>query len=85
MSAVGASLAVATPSLNCFKAVNATPPTGPIAVAVYAWGAAIFLVWMVSIVIAMHYEHDIWGSLVSGIGTPTLLIAAINLQQTVTQ
>jgi hypothetical protein len=81
LAIVGATIAVATPALNCVKAVSAAPPEGAIVFSVFGWGILIFLTWIGAIVLAMHYEHDPWGSFVSSVGTPTLLIALITLPQ----
>ena len=79
LAILGASIAIATPAVNCAKAVQIAPPSGPIAMSVIGWGILIFASWLGSIVLAMHYEHDPWGSFVSSVGTPTLLIALITL------
>jgi hypothetical protein len=79
LAIVGASIAVATPAVNCAKAVQVTYPVGPVAISVIGWGGLIAASWLGSIILAMHYEHDPWGSFVSSVGTPTLLIALITL------
>jgi hypothetical protein len=83
MAIGGASIAVATPVLNCLKAVSNAPPSGSIAYSVILWGVAIAGVWAIGIAHAMHHEYDMWNSLISGLGTPTLLIALITLPQLV--
>ena len=79
LAVVGASIAVATPAVNCAKAMQVVLPAGPVAISVISWGVLILATWVGSIILAMHYEHDPWGSFVSSVGTPTLLIALITL------
>lgn len=62
LAVVGASIALATPALNCIKALQVSPPAGPIAPLVIIWGILIAGAWLGGIVLAMHREHDLWGS-----------------------
>lgn len=79
LAVFGASVAVASPGLNCIKAIGATPPAGPIAVSVVVWGVLILGAWLGGIILAMHYEHNPLSSFVTGVGTPAFLIALITL------
>lgn len=83
MALVGSTIAVEIPVLNCIKVVSHSPPEAPILPAVVLVGVAIAVVWLVGIVMAMHHETDMWGHLVAGVGTPTLLLALITLPQLV--
>jgi hypothetical protein len=80
VAVLGSSIGVAVPTLNFLKTLS-NPPAGALLIGVIAWGIVILLVWLTSIVITMHQEHDMWGNLIAAFGTPSLFTTAITMPQ----
>lgn len=78
---LGASIAVAPATIACAKAVQDSPPVGPVAMTVIVIAGLIAGCWTGGIMLAMHNEHDLWGSFVSSVGTPAIFLALVNLSQ----
>jgi hypothetical protein len=71
---LGVAIAFAVPVINLINSISGTPPAAPLAIAIWAWGAILFLAGVASVTFTMHHETDLWGSLVAAIGIPSFLV-----------
>jgi hypothetical protein len=82
VAVLAASLALLAPALTVFKNYSAVPPTAAVAPAVYAWGGAMALAWLFSIILTLYTEKgEIWACFISAFGTPSLLVTLAALPQ----
>src|ERR1700692_557171 len=74
LTLLGIVLALSVPMTTLITNLSAAPPPVGVGPIVAAWGIAYLLVAIGSLILTLHTEAELWGCLVAGIGTPTLLV-----------
>ncbi len=79
LALAGISIVMANPVLTCIKAYSSSPPAAPIAIVVFSWAAVLAAGAIASVIITLYHEKDIWGTVVSSLGTPSVFTAFVTL------
>jgi hypothetical protein len=72
---LGVAVGLGVPVANLLHSLSKMPPSPAIAPAIYVWGALYAAIGMISALVTLYYERDVYGSLFAAIGLPGAISA----------